>query len=127
MTKVNEFYRCNVCGNIVNVVYVGGGILVCCGQPMELLMEKTAAQEGKEKHVPVISVNGNKVLVKVGSIPHPMEDKHFIAVIQVLKDNKVVASKQLSPGDKPEAEFCLDDTTGLRAREVCNIHGLWTS
>lgn len=127
MTEINQVYKCSICGNVVTVLDNGAGELVCCGKPMDLLEERTASQEGKEKHVPVIEVNGDKVKVKVGSMPHPMEEKHFIAIIQVLKDGKVVASKQLGPGYSPEAEFCLKYTEGLKAREYCNLHGLWTN
>jgi superoxide reductase len=129
MTKEGEIYRCNVCGNIVSVDYAGGGTLVCCGEEMELMTEKTAIAEGKEKHVPVISIEGNKVHVKVGSIEHPMEAGHYIALIQVLSSNtgKILAEKKLYAGDKPDATFELHDTSNIYAREVCNKHGLWRS
>jgi len=127
MVKRNEIYKCSVCGNVVEVKEVGGGVLVCCGQDMNLCEEKTVEQEGKEKHVPVISIEGDKVTVAVGSVPHPMEDKHFIEFIQLLKDGKVIKEKQLYPGEKPEAVFTVDNTDGLSAREYCNLHGLWRS
>ena len=123
--EINEIYNCSVCGNVITVLEVGGGELVCCEKPMMLQEAKTEEQEGKEKHVPVVEIEGNKVTVKVGSVPHPMEDGHFIELIQLIKDGKVVAQKQLSPGKDPEAVFCLDDTDGIIAREYCNVHGLW--
>ena len=115
-------YKCNVCGNIVELIHLGGGELVCCGQPMELLIEKIADQ-GKEKHVPVIEKTDKGVLVKIGSVPHPMEEKHFIEWIEVLADG-VAYRKFLKPGDKPEAEFCIG-AQKIEAREFCNVHGLW--
>ena len=127
MAKKNGIYRCNICGNIVSVLVAKQGELVCCGQPMELLEEKTKEQEGKEKHVPVIEIDGNNVKVKVGSVPHPMEEEHYIVLIQIVKDGKVVTGKRLYPGQKPEAEFCLKETDGLTAKELCNVHGLWRS
>lgn len=127
MAELNGIYKCEICGNVVSVIYAGVGELVCCGQPMKLLEEQTIEKEGKEKHVPVIEIDGNKVKVKVGSEPHPMEEKHYIGLIQLIRDNNVIAGKRLKPGDKPEAEFCLEDTSNLKAREWCNIHGLWVS
>jgi superoxide reductase len=124
MTNLNEIYRCNVCGNIVEVLHTGVGQLVCCGQPMELLAEKTV-DEGKEKHVPVIEKTGKGVKVKVGSVPHPMEEEHHIEWIEILADGRAYR-KFLKPGDKPEAEFCIK-AEKIEAREHCNIHGLWTS
>lgn len=125
MTKENEIYKCSICGNIVSVIYAGGGVLVCCGKNMELLKEKNAAEEGKEKHVPIMDISDNIVTVKVGSVPHPMEEKHFIALVQLVRNGKVIAGKRLYPGDKPEVEFCIDNPKGIKAREVCNVHGLW--
>jgi superoxide reductase len=119
-----QIYRCPVCGNIVEVVNVGGGTLVCCGQPMELLVEKTT-EEGMEKHVPVVSVDGNKVSVKVGSIPHPMTPDHYIQWIECIV-GETVYRKGLEPTDAPEAVFEIDgDLTSMVVREYCNIHGLW--
>jgi len=127
MAKQNAIYKCEICGNIVSVLEAGKGDLICCGQPMQLLEEKTAEQEGKEKHVPIIEIDGNKVTVKVGSVPHPMEKEHYIELIQLIKDGNVVVGKRLKPGEEPKAEFCLEDTENLKARELCNIHGLWIS
>jgi len=122
MTELNQIYKCNVCGNIVEVLHVGVGQLVCCGQPMKLLAEKTA-DVGLEKHVPVIEKVGNKVKIKVGSVPHPMEQKHYIEWIEIIADGKT-CRKFLKPREKPEAKF---ETTAqkIEAREYCNIHGLW--
>ena len=127
MTKKNEIYKCEVCGNVVEVLEIGGGVLVCCGKNMTKLEEKTGEEEGKEKHVPIVEIDGNKVKVKVGSVPHPMEDSHYIQLIEVLGDGEVIASARLSPGEAPEAEFCLSSTEGITARSLCNLHGLWKS
>ncbi|RJS86117.1 desulfoferrodoxin [Candidatus Bathyarchaeota archaeon] len=124
MTELKQIYRCNICGNIVTVLHAGVGELVCCGQPMELLVEKTE-ETGLEKHVPVIEKAGNKVKVKVGSVPHPMEQNHYIEWIEIIADDKVYR-KFLIPGDKPEAEFEIT-AEKIEAREYCTIHGLWKS
>ncbi|MDD5087132.1 MAG: desulfoferrodoxin [Candidatus Nanoarchaeia archaeon] len=127
MTEIGQMYKCEICGNLVSVIENGVGELVCCGQPMNLLEEHTEGQEGKEKHVPVIETTEGGIKVKVGSIPHPMEEKHYIELIQVIKDGDVVVGKRLKPGDKPEAEFCLSDASKLKARILCNVHGLWVN
>ncbi len=124
MTKKLEIYKCSVCGNITMVVHASGGTLACCGKPMELQVEKTDDQ-GKEKHVPVIGKSAQGVLVKVGSIPHPMEEKHYIEWIEVTS-GKNLSVVGLKPGEKPEAEFCTADTN-VKARAYCNVHGLWTN
>jgi len=117
-------YKCSVCGNIVEVLHVGGGTLVCCGK--EMILQKENTSDGAiEKHVPVIEVSEKGVLVKVGSIPHPMELTHYIEWIEVLIDG-VVYKKFLNPGDKPEAYFPVIGKTEY-AREYCNLHGLWKS
>ncbi len=126
MTKLSEIYKCNVCGNVVEVLYTGVGQLVCCGKPMQLLEEKTH-DEGMEKHVPIVKVEGKNVHVDVGSVPHPMEDKHYIGLIEILGDGVVIASASLRPGEKPEADFCLRDTSNITARIWCNVHGVWKS
>lgn len=122
MTEKLQVYRCKICGNIITVLHAGVGQLVCCGQPMELLVEKTEDQ-GKEKHVPVVEKTQKGVKVKVGSVPHPMEEKHYIEWIEVVaEDGTHIAF--LKPGEKPEAEFeCAGKI--LKVREYCNLHGLW--
>ncbi len=127
MAEENKIYKCNICGNIVSVLVGKEGELVCCGQQMEMLKEKTKEQEGKEKHVPVVEIKNNNVKVKVGSVPHPMEKEHYIALIQITKDGKVIAGKRLYPGDNPEAEFTLKNTENIKAKELCSVHGLWIS
>lgn len=117
-----EVYECKVCGNIVEVVHGGAGELVCCGQPMEKLVAKTA-DVGKEKHVPVIEKVDGGIKVKIGSVPHPMEEKHYIEWIEVITDGK--AYRQfLKPGLAPEAIFNIK-ADGVTAREYCNVHSLW--
>jgi len=124
VTEQKQVYKCNICGNIVEVLHAGKGELVCCGQPMELLKEKSE-DVGLEKHVPVIEKTENGVKVKVGSVPHPMEEKHYIEWIEVIADGKVYR-EFLNPGGKPEAEFEVK-AEKIEAREYCNIHGLWKS
>jgi len=119
-----EVYKCSVCGNIVEVLYAGGGTLVCCGKPMELQVENTV-DASKEKHVPVIEKTSDGILVKVGSVEHPMEEKHYIMWIELNVDGKVY-KQFLKPGDKPQALFKVDGKV-LYAREYCNLHGLWRS
>lgn len=127
MTEKDEIYRCNICGNMVEVKHIGTGKLVCCGNQMELLEEKTDGV-GPEKHLPLIEETDKGVKIKVGSIPHPMEENHCIEWIEVIADNKLY-TKILKPGEKPEAEFNLklEDINQIMAREYCSIHGLWKS
>ena len=124
MTEVGEIYYCEICGNKVKVLENGVGELVCCGQSMELLKEKTE-DEGMEKHVPVIEKTDNGVKVKVGSVPHPMEDKHYIVLIELIADSRSY-KKFFKPGGKPEAKFEIK-AEKIEAREYCNVHGLWKS
>ncbi len=125
MTEKNQIYRCEICGNIVEVVHAGGGILVCCGQPMKLLEEHEKENLGKEKHVPVIERSDNGVIIRVGSVEHPMLEEHYIEFIELIADGKVYR-KNLKPGDKPESEFCIN-AKEISARAYCNVHGLWKS
>ena len=115
-------YKCEVCGNIVEVLHDGVGDLVCCGQPMKLITENTV-DAALEKHVPVIEKTADGYKVKVGSVPHPMEETHYIEWISLCADGKTYR-KFLKPGDKPEAEFCIV-AVEVTAHEYCNIHGLW--
>jgi len=125
MAKRLEIYKCEICGNIVEVLHEGKGQLVCCGQPMKLFVENTV-DASKEKHVPVVekTVRGNKV--KVGSAPHPMEEKHYIEWVEVIDDAGKAYRQFLKPGDLPEAEFDIK-ADKVTAREYCNLHGLWKS
>lgn len=121
MTEKLQIYKCSVCGNIVEVLHAGVGQLVCCGKPMELQAEK-AEEEGTEKHLPVVEKTEKGIKVKVGSVPHPMEDKHYIEWIEVIAGRKAYR-KFLNPGEPPEAEFELSEYEAVR--EYCNIHGMW--
>jgi superoxide reductase len=122
MAQKLEIYKCEVCGNIVEVVHGGKGELVCCGQPMKLFKENTV-DAAKEKHVPVVEKTAEGYQVKVGEVAHPMEEKHYIEWIELIADGK--AYRQfLEPGSAPEAEFKID-ADQVSAREYCNIHGLW--
>lgn len=122
MTEKLQVYKCDVCGNIVEVLHAGGGELVCCGQPMKQTVENTV-DAAKEKHVPVIEKVSGGFKVKVGSVAHPMEEKHYIEWIEIIADGNAYR-KFLNPGQVPEATFMLDATT-VSARGYCNLHGLW--
>lgn len=122
MAKLLEIYKCNICGNIVEVQHGGDGELVCCGEPMKNLIAKTE-DEGKEKHVPVIQKIEFGYRVKIGSVPHPMEEKHHIEWIELVADGKAFR-QYLKPGQAPEAVFNVDGQE-IYAREYCNVHGLW--
>ena len=122
MTKKLQIYKCEVCGNIVEVLHEGKGELVCCGQPMKLYEENTV-DAAKEKHVPVIEKIEGGYKVKVGSVAHPMEEKHFIEWIEIIADGK--AYRQfLHPGEAPEAVFKVE-AEDVTVRAYCNLHGLW--
>ena len=126
MVEMNGIYKCGVCGNVVSVLIATAAPVVCCGEEMELLKEQTSEAEGKEKHVPVIEKTEKGIKVKVGSVPHPMEEAHYISLIQVMEGDNIVVGKRLNPGDAPEAEFCcLALTEKTKARIFCNIHGVW--
>lgn len=123
MTKILEIYKCKVCGNIVEMVHAGNGELVCCGQPMTLMVENTT-DAAREKHIPVLTKIAGGAKITVGSIAHPMEEKHFIEWIEVITDGKT-ARQSLKPGDSPEAVFAGDAAQITTVREYCNLHGLW--
>ncbi len=122
MTKKMEVYKCEICGNMVEMVHEGGGTLVCCGQNMTLMTENST-DAAQEKHVPVLEKTDNGYKVKVGSTAHPMEDKHYIEWIELIAGD-VSQRVFLKPGDAPEATFCTD-ATDVTARAYCNLHGLW--
>jgi len=122
MTKKLEIYKCEICGNIVEVLHTGAGTLVCCGQDMKLMEEQTADQT-TEKHVPVMEKIPSGIKAVVGSTLHPMEEKHYIEWIEVISE-RGASRKFLMPGGKPESFF--KDVEGLKKiREYCNVHGLW--
>jgi superoxide reductase len=130
MIAKNQIYKCAICGNVVEVLTVGGGKLVCCGQPMNLLEEKIK-DEGLEKHLPVVEVLAAKdckgsdgFKIKIGRIPHPMEERHFIEWIEIKTKDGKLGKKFLKPGEKPEADFYTRMEI-LEVRAYCNVHGLW--
>ena len=126
MAKKRKIYKCEICGNIVEVLHEGAGALVCCSLPM-VLQEEHNQDGGLEKHVPVIEENGNTFNIKIGSIQHPMETAHYIEWIELIVDGEIFR-KHLSPTDTPEATFLLSNNhIEVSARAYCNIHGLWRS
>ena len=122
MAEQLQVYKCDVCGNIVEVMHSGKGELTCCGQPMKLFTENTV-DAAKEKHVPVLEKTADGFKVKVGSVAHPMEEKHWIEWVELIVDGKVYR-QFLKPGQPPEATFCIK-ADKVTAREYCNLHGLW--
>jgi len=126
MAETNAIYKCSVCGNVAEMIHATPINMVCCEKEMVLQKENTV-DAAEEKHVPVVEITDNKVIVKVGSVPHPMEEEHYIQLIEVMSKDKVIAATRLAPGEKPEAEFCLESTEGVTARAYCNLHGLWKS
>ena len=129
MTKTGEIYKCAICGNVVDVIDGKGVPLMCCGQAMTLEEPKYTENEGNEKHVPIIEKTEVGIVVKVGSVEHPMDENHFIKYIEILRDGKVLERVYLKPGKSPEAEFILneDEKDSVTAQAYCNLHGLWKS
>ncbi len=123
MTNKKEIYKCEICGNIVNVLHEGTGALVCCGAPMILLNENTQDPEKGEKHIPVVKQGENGIVVKVGEIEHPMTEEHYIEWIEI-QTVQGVMRKAFNPGDKPVFE-CPANKPIVRVRAYCNLHGLW--
>ncbi len=117
-----EVFKCEVCGNIVEILHGSQGTLVCCGKPMKLFVENTV-DASREKHVPAVEKGPSGLTVKVGSVPHPMEEKHFIQWIEVI-DGDRLERVYLKPGQKPEAVF-PKPAGSVTVREYCNLHGLW--
>ena len=119
-----QIYKCNICGNIIEVLDAKSGVLTCCSQPM-ILREGNTVDAAVEKHVPVIEKKEDGILVKVGSVTHPMEEKHYIQWIEII-DGETSCRHFLKPGEAPEKFFpCTDEN--IQAREYCNLHGLWES
>lgn len=116
-----KFFRCNLCGNVVALIKEGGGTLVCCGKEMEEL-KANSTEAAQEKHVPVITKEGGKLNVAVGSVAHPMLPEHYIEWIALVSGSRV-EFKYLQPGDKPEAEF--ENASEGTVYAYCNLHGLW--
>jgi superoxide reductase len=124
MPKLNEVYKCEICGNIVEVLHAGPAALNCCNQEMTLMTENTV-DAAVEKHVPVINVGADNITVKVGSVAHPMQDDHYIEWIELVADGKVYR-QNLQPGEAPEATFPVI-AQSVTAREYCNLHGHWSA
>lgn len=123
MTTV-KFFVCKHCGNMVGMIHESGVPMMCCGEPMTEMKANTT-DAAQEKHVPVVEINGKLVTVKVGSVTHPMEEKHYIQWIYI-QTKKGGQRKVLIPGTAPEATFALtEDDEFVAAYEYCNLHGLW--
>lgn len=118
-----EFYKCSICGNIVEMVQKGGGELLCCGKPMKKLISNTE-EAATEKHIPVAQKKGNMLNIKVGSVAHPMAKEHYIQWIYLLGNNRSW-HVDLKPEDQPEANFAIGDEKIIAAYAYCNLHGLW--
>lgn len=122
MTRKLEVYKCDVCGNIAEVLHPGAGKLICCGKPMRHLAENTT-DAATEKHVPVIGATDDGIKATIGEVPHPMEQEHHIEWVQLIKGDHSCRIF-LSPGSEPAAVFTRLDGEVV-AREYCNLHGLW--
>lgn len=128
MAERLELYKCNVCGNIVEIIHGGEGTLVCCSLPMEKLKEHNNDEEMKEKHVPVVVMDGDNKIIRVGTIEHPMQKEHYIIFIEAIsEDKKYLKRKYLCPEEAPEMDIQKCDYNKFIARELCNLHGLWTN
>jgi len=122
--KINQVYKCSICGNIVELTHVGNGTLVCCGQPMELQEEKSS-DEGVEKHLPVAKFEDGILKVNIGSVDHPMIAEHYIEWIECIVDGDV-QRVYLAPEEKPYAQFSVEEGKDITVRAYCNVHGLWS-
>ncbi|WP_066893231.1 desulfoferrodoxin [Clostridium nigeriense] len=125
MVKKLQVYKCEICGNMVEILNDAGGTLVCCGKPMTLLNENTV-DAAVEKHIPVAEEKDGELLVKVGEVEHPMVDEHFIQWVEVITKDGQVLRQHLNPGEKPVATFKFKGDVD-RVREYCNLHGLWSN
>ena len=125
MTKKFEIYKCEICGNVVEIVGEGAGQLVCCGKNMNKLCEQNDEEEMQEKHKPVITIEDQRVTIRVGKVPHPMISEHHIEFIEAISlDGKYLKRKYLDIDEAPELS-CICSSNKMKARELCNIHGLW--
>ena len=124
MAQALEVYKCEACGNIVEVLHAGAGELVCCGSPMTLQTANTV-EASKEKHVPIIERGEGTITVKIGSVAHPMESAHYIEWIELIADGNVYRA-MLKPGEAPEATFAVS-AENVTAREYCTLHGHWAA
>ncbi len=122
MAKIFEVYKCDLCDNIVEALQGGKGTLVCCGEDM-VLMDENTVDAATEKHVPIIERSNGTITVTIGSVLHPMEEKHYIQWIELLADGKSY-TQFLKPGDDPKATFKVE-AKKITAREYCNLHGHW--
>ena len=129
MTERNQIYKCQVCGNLVEVLHAGQGELTCCNQTM-VLLEENITEQGQEKHLPVaeklsaqVCKEGDGLKVRVGEVAHPMDEDHYIEWIELITEDKVYR-QHLKPGQKPEAKFRLINEDFV-IRTYCNLHGLW--
>lgn len=123
MSREQKFYVCRICGNLVGMIHDADVEIICCGQPMEELVANTE-EASVEKHLPVVSVDGDKVTVEVGSVPHPMVDAHYLPWIY-LETKNGGQRRNLVPGDKPHAVFSVVDDEAIAVFAYCNLHGLW--
>ena len=129
MVERMQIYKCELCGNIVEVMHAGKGTLVCCGKPMNL-MEENSIDAAKEKHVPVVELEGNEIKVQVGSVSHPMNENHYIEWIELVDAECGFSQiKYLKSGDEPIARFSIESKCikHVYARAYCNLHGHWKS
>ena len=124
-TSNQQVFKCSRCGNMIEMVHFGGGPLVCCGEPMTAVTENTT-EAATEKHIPVVEKVDGGYRVVVGSVTHPMEEKHYIEWIELIVDDVLVYRKILKAGEAPEAVFKVDGGN-VKARAYCNLHGLWAS
>lgn len=128
MTEKMQLYKCNVCGNVVEIVNAGDGTLVCCSVPMCKLEEHNNDEAANEKHVPVVVMEGDDKIIRVGSIPHPMQKEHYITFIEAISaDKKYLKRRYLMPDDEPKMNIQGCDYKDFTAREYCNLHGLWAN
>ncbi len=122
-TKLDEIYVCKHCGNVMEMLSTGGAVPECCGEKMTLQIENTT-DGAHEKHIPIVTVQGNQATVTVGSVPHPMEEQHFIMWVEIQQADKTQRAI-FRPGQEPRAVFTIEEGVPVSAREYCNLHGLW--